>query len=794
MARRLFLACLALAAGLLVSAGAHGQLLFEAQWDPLDSPLASYSTSDGFGPSVRVQGVPVEVDMAQLRSGPDSILLPRPDGRHEQHLAMHRAPGTWSGGPLGAQGEPTLFSVTESGVIGDLWLGGVHYALDVGPDGRGTIGEVPTFERSEHWCGVDHVAEAERAVIPPEMNPLARGLPRAGNGPSVAEAERAVIPPEMNPLARGLPRAGNGPSVAEAERAVIPPEMNPLARGLPRAGNGPSVAVSSSTFEPRDGHREIDVLVITTPNAQRWGDERDGIHSVLEYWFANMNRILRNSQTGASLRLVGIEPSPIDGLDGIAGLTTEEIRETGARRTQWRNMDWTISRYPMRIQALRHQYQADLVHVVSWNGANDSRGLCGQASLIRETDLNQENRWWTVMDQTYGFTDLGCAIKNLRTAFGSSIQGISHYEAAFTFAHEIGHNLGLNHARQLPNYGPYDDSVRVPARPDETWHPMPYAGWPTHRNGHGVFINPWVKAEHGMWCDSAKERSENRACTGALSYRGRLRGPYPDRRAGRTGALTIMGYPVNSDYRRLPFFSNPDIWLVHKRNPGEGWLAPYGLRGKKPTMKKGVMLHPGTMWHLGSSRNDMHHPDWPNASPDMKAKNKAKYSVYLYDAAGALDRTSMYLAAYSDLTWDIPRAPRITAYWAWGEPGYYDLDITWTDLSDDELSFVIRVMMFAEEPNIHCPTWIIEPGSTIDCRPRRANISYENRLQRGQFPREVKTQHVGYRPEPAGDRSRRRVVFPIEGELTGSTVIGVQVGARGPDGVNYSDWKFSGGD
>ncbi len=151
----------------------------------------------------------------------------------------------------------------------------------------------------------------------------------------------------------------------------------------------------------------IDILVLYTPRAAA----RQDMQMLVAESMSQLNRAAgmhRGDRFGVSFRLVGLEA--VDYPEG-ADLSVDLNRVSGAEPG-----------YFADVPALRDKYHADLVHLIVEGQGND--GSCGIGWMV-EPDAA------TTAETGFSVSDHRCSAANL------------------SFAHEVGHNLGMNHDRYV---------------------------------------------------------------------------------------------------------------------------------------------------------------------------------------------------------------------------------------------------------------------------------------------------------------------------------------------------------
>ncbi len=190
--------------------------------------------------------------------------------------------------------------------------------------------------------------------------------------------------------------------VSELDAAAFPtddPEFDAVP-DAPGAASGASVTPTVSA----DGVPQIDVMVVWTPAARNAvGGTQAAIESLVQSAVANANLAYTNSGVNARLRLVHAEEVAFTETGISADLTSLSNAGDGA-------LD--------RVQALRDQYGADVVTMLG-NGYA-AAGACG-SGYIMGTPATAFAPW------AFNIVDQSCAAGYL------------------SYAHEVGHNEGLQH-------------------------------------------------------------------------------------------------------------------------------------------------------------------------------------------------------------------------------------------------------------------------------------------------------------------------------------------------------------
>ena len=206
--------------------------------------------------------------------------------------------------------------------------------------------------------------------------------------------------------------------IRQIDESSLPPLGEPLEAPL-----SPRDAPAQADDVPPDDGSEIDVMVVYTPWAKHREGGRAAIEALIDLFVAETNQAYANSGVVHRIRLV----------------LREEVEyiETGDSVIELSRLRDDSDGYMDHVHELRDLYAADLVHLVV--GTNR---YCGSAASVGG-------------DESYGF------------AFTVNVCG------GLTFAHELGHNMGLNHDRYefgVPvsgsNYGYVNQRMFEPDAPE----------------------------------------------------------------------------------------------------------------------------------------------------------------------------------------------------------------------------------------------------------------------------------------------------------------------------------------
>ena len=425
------------------------------------------------------------------------------------------------------------------------------------PDGRVLVAELRVFEDRGNgdlmWAGGFREWGFETVVL------TIRGGRFVGRFGEPGGAKfRITAGPAGSGLLIDTARIPRDPEVVHCPAGVLHGDRLPV-----------PVVEASSSAPPRrvaeaSNHNVLDVLMLYTPAAkERWGldsiqtpeDDSTTPEAAIQASIDYLNMVFRNGELDVVVRLAHLAEAPVS-LHGTGDET--ECGTTLARLVRDRE-----------VAALRAEHEADTVHLFASGVEVEDCG--GLASLL------------TRAHTAASFSPLAYSLTN-----------IAVLDAAETFAHETGHNLGAHHDPQ--NVGDFGEAQRVLITPyafGHTWFSPSSPNPPdvkTLMSSGGASTEPWfstVRVEPNGWVlGKAGERENERALREvglrlAVQYSDYLTGrpgepptdpPPPGPTPTAPGSLTVM--PTGSTSAKLAWVDRSDNesgFRVQSRLQGQRW-------------------------------------------------------------------------------------------------------------------------------------------------------------------------------------------------------------------------------
>ena len=227
----------------------------------------------------------------------------------------------------------------------------------------------------------------------------------AGDGLHVvSQVDESRLPPGAEPLR---------PPAEDADLPLQPQDtpLEPAAVSKARARTAPGPGDLPRTVDPIDAPRNtesrIDVAVFYTPAARRAEGGTAGIEALIDLMVAETNRAYADSDVQQRLALVARRETAYTE-SGVPNLDLDRLTET-------------VDGHLDGVHVIRNRSGADLVHLIGdWD--LDATNTCGIAWLMGEVSR-------TFSSSGFGLTEHVCGAR--------------------TFAHELGHNMGLAHDRYV---------------------------------------------------------------------------------------------------------------------------------------------------------------------------------------------------------------------------------------------------------------------------------------------------------------------------------------------------------
>ncbi len=213
---------------------------------------------------------------------------------------------------------------------------------------------------------------------------------------------------------------GGDIEIRQTDEETLPECAGPLALPVEAGAPGADVAAPPVSVESTSASSRIDILVVYTSAARAWIGGEGPIEATIDLWFTEANAYLRASGVDLQIQLAHAEE-----LDYTETSSSEEL--TPFRLTRDGIMD--------RVHAMRDAVGADLVHLVERWGSSGRFRYCGLAYVMRDAVAS-------FASNAFGATVIDCG--------------------SLTFAHELGHNMGLNHDRYAEDISLDSGLVNMP--------------------------------------------------------------------------------------------------------------------------------------------------------------------------------------------------------------------------------------------------------------------------------------------------------------------------------------------
>ena len=288
---------------------------------------------------------------------------------------------------------PTDSGYALTGRLDDTPLGTITLVVN-GSVVAGTVrSPAATYTIRSAGDGLYVIREVDLSQLAPEAEPLSPA-------PTALEPPWAPRPPR--------PEAGPPPTPEGAGRL-------PMARGRPlsepsREGAPAAVAAAArANADPRlvgprtDDGSVIDVIAFYTPAARAFAGGTREVEALIDLRVAETNQAYADSDVIQRIDLVFREE-----VDYV---------EAGGIQTDLDRLSRTADGFLDEVHALRDVYAADIVHLFEDRDVSDATGIA-----------------WGMRDVSHEFESAAFSVSNVRAE-------------NILFAHELGHNMGLNHDR-----------------------------------------------------------------------------------------------------------------------------------------------------------------------------------------------------------------------------------------------------------------------------------------------------------------------------------------------------------
>ncbi len=337
---------------------------------------------------------------------------------------------------------------------------------------------------------------------------------------------------------------------------------------------GGAADVTTEPIVNADDGSLIDVLVVYTPAARAAAGGTPAIQALINTAVAETNTGYANSGVIQRLRLAAAQEIGY----AESGTTTTDMSTDLSRVTG------TADGYMDSVHALRDAYHADLVSLIV-TGYNNYYGACGIAWLMAGNNPAFGPNAFSVIDRT-------CA-----TGY-------------YSFGHELGHNMGLNHARTDPvgtGAYPYSYGYKDPGNAFRTV--MAY-NCPVNCTRILHFSNPNVlfggnptgiaeaspsSAYNALSLNNTRVTVANWRASSTAAIRVDAPNGGQSWRSGTTHTIAWTGTDLPADAVVYITYSNGNRWYMTNGRPG-GLIA--AVPASQGSYSWTVPLNPSTSWRV----------------------------------------------------------------------------------------------------------------------------------------------------------------------------------------------------
>ena len=437
-------------------------------------------------------------------------------------------------------------------------------------------------------------------------------------------------------------------AVLEVDRSAFPNEAQPRPQ---RHGGGRDVAAGATAA----GQTEFDVLILYTTAAQEAAGGVPQMQAQAGLAISQLNQAFANSSQQVAVTLAG-----------IAGVAYQETGNPDTDLT-WLSGDSIVAN-------LRSAWDADVVSLVV-----SQLSACGIGYLMRNVST-------AFAADAFNVVELGCAITN------------------YSFAHEVGHNIGCNHDRaNATGQGAYDYSYGYQA-PDSAFRTILAYDCATPSCSRVLYYsNPDVILDGeptGVDPDAAD--SADNALTAANTA------PTVAQFSTRLPDNTFGGYDVNSG--QVPNFDpGYPTWpryLVDVNDDDRADYCRFVGSAAKPYLDCAFASASSFgNYDLGPSGNfDQGYPNMPRLMADVNADGRADYCRMV----GNAPKFALSCALAS--------ASGFGNYDVWSgssfDPGYSTWPAYLVDVNDDDRADYCRFVGSAATPQLSC-AFAPNPGAGV---------------------------------------------------------------------------------